>query len=106
MSGEDPFRILAECCRRLSLRPRETTLMRDALHAWSLVSNGFILITPGRVPAARRLIERGYLAQAPDQPTPFDPEGFGLVVVAEREHLNKLITDANATLGTPLSAST
>lgn len=96
--SDDRHAIVREACRRVQLTPRETTLMRDCVHAWTLVPNGNPLITPGRVPAARRLIERGYLAQSPHQPVPFDPVGFGLVVVAENHHLNKLIDDANATI--------
>lgn len=100
--GPSHFEILAEACRRLGLKPREATLLRDCLHAWTLVENGHLLITPGRIPAARRLMERGYLAETPEQPMalgPGSPEDFGLVVVAERDHFNKLIKDANATLG-------
>lgn len=70
--------------------------MRDCLHARSLVPSGHLLISPGRVPAARRLIARGYLAQIADQPVPFDPKNFGLVVVLEQAHLSKLIDDANS----------
>lgn len=90
--------VAREACRRLDLKPRETGLVRECVHAWTLVPNGNLLITPGRVPAARRLMEAGYLAQTAEQPAPFDPKGFGLVVVMEQEHLNKLIADANATL--------
>jgi len=96
--GLDPFTVLAEACRRLGLKPRESALLRDCDHAWSLVSNGHLLITPGRVPAARRLMERGYLTQTAEQPKPFDPIGFGLFVVMSNENIRKLIEDANATL--------
>jgi hypothetical protein len=95
---DDPFVIVAEACRRLGLKPREATLLRDCLRARRLVDNGFLLITPGRVPAARRMIARGWLAQSPDQPVPFDPVNFGLVVVAQQQHWEKLIADANATI--------
>lgn len=97
-SGEKNVRIaiLAEACRRLALKPREKVLMRDCTIAWSMVPNGNLLITPGRVPAARRLIERGYLTQSANQAAPFDPVGFGLVVVATQDCFDKLITDANA----------
>lgn len=95
-TAPNPYEIMQEACRRLQLKPFETKLMLDCLHAWALVSNGNLLITPRRVPAARRMIERGYLAQSPHQTEPFDPVGFGLVVVAEGHHLNKLIDDAKA----------
>lgn len=75
------------------------TLMRDCLWARSQVPSGHFLIQPTRIPAARRLIARGYLGEADrsgDQPMPLN---FGLVVVAEIEHLNKLIADANAATG-------
>jgi hypothetical protein len=91
----DPYAVLFDACRRTKLKPRETTLMRDCLFARRTVENGHLLITPRRVAAARRLMEKGYLLQAPDQPRPFDPVNFGLVVVARTEHFDKLIADAN-----------
>lgn len=92
----NPWDVLFEACRRNQLTPRERNILRDCLNARRYVSNGLLLITPPRVPAARRLMAKGYLAQSPEQPKPFDPEGFGLVVVIEQQHLTKLVTDANA----------
>lgn len=96
--GLSVFDIQAEACRRLGLKAREATLVRDCVRALTLVPNGHLLITPGRIPAARRLMERGFLVQAEKQPTPFNPTGFGLVVVMKQVHLDKLINDANAAI--------
>jgi hypothetical protein len=74
-----PMDIIREACRRLELKPREARILLECLYARSQVSNGHLLISPGRVPAARRMMERGYLAQSKEQPVPFDPKGFGLV---------------------------
>ena len=52
---------------------------------------------------ARRLVDRGYIAQTEQQLVPFDPK-FGLVVVLEQVHWDKLIADANA--ASPPSAVT
>jgi hypothetical protein len=95
------FETVGEACRWLGLTPRERTLLRDCVWARQLVANGNFLVQPSRMPAARRMIERGYLRQSENQPVLFDPEDFGLVVVMDQPHLDKLITDANATLTPP-----
>lgn len=88
---------LSEACRRLALPAFETQILRDCSHAWSLVSNGHYLVSPRKRPAVDRLVERGYLAKAGKQPIAFGGD-IGVVVVMEQEHINKLITDANATM--------
>lgn len=95
----EPYAVLIEACRRLKMKPREITLMRDCLYSQLRFAIGSTLITPARIPAARRLIERGYLLQPADQPAPFDPVNFGLVVAAGANQFNKLIADANAVDG-------
>lgn len=83
-------------CHHTALRPRERTVLRNCLWARTQVSNGYFL-TPS-VRSAERLIERGYLTKAPDQPVSFGPR-FGLVVLVEQDNLDKLFKDALAAAG-------
>lgn len=55
----------------IGLRSREISVLRNCLHALSLVPGGHYL-TSGRqqTAAAERLVERGMLSMAVDQPVP------------------------------------
>lgn len=74
------------------LKPREIGVLRNCLHARTLVSNGHYL-TSGRqqTAAANRLIERGMLTKADDQPVPPLPDS---VVVYLTEENWKAVGDA------------
>jgi hypothetical protein len=89
--------VLALASEWLGLKPRERSVLRQCLGAWSLVPNGNLLISPSSVPSAERLMERGYLTKSENQTAPYDPKGFGMVVVLEQANWSKLIADANAT---------
>jgi hypothetical protein len=47
----------------LGLKPREMQVMRCAAWAWTQVSNGHYLTSPGQKRAAERMIARGFLTK-------------------------------------------
>jgi hypothetical protein len=98
LPGPSPAMVLEAACERINFRPRERKVLRLCLWARSQVSNGNFLVLPSCVPAAERLIARGYLTKSENQTTPYDPRGFGMVVVLEQENWSTLIADANALL--------
>jgi len=98
--------VAREACRRLSLNKYECSLISNCVFAHTLVDGGNFLAGPHLLRSISHLKELGYLTE-PDVHTqpPLDPKHFGKVVVIEQSHYNKLIADANATLGTHRSAA-
>lgn len=100
---EDFFAAAATAAAALDLRPTEARLIRNCLWARSQTPNGWFLSPPRTIPSALRLIERGYLTKAAEQPVSFGGRlkdgidlDFGIVVVLETDNWNKFITDAIA----------
>lgn len=100
---DDFYRYAATASAILKLKPTEARLIRNALWARSQVDNGYFLSPPRTIPSALRLIERGYLAKAEEQPLSFGGRrkdgvdlDFGIVVVLEPACWTKFIEDARA----------
>lgn len=101
---EDFYAFAAAACVALKLRVTEARLIRNCLWAKTQIKNGYFLSPPRTIPSAFRLIERGYIAKAPEQPTSLGGRmkdgvdlDFGITVLMNQECWAKLSRDAVAT---------
>lgn len=69
--------------QKIGLKPREMQVLRSAVWAWSQVSNGFYLCSPGQNRAAERMIARGFLTRADAHFSPPAPDWIVVKITPE-----------------------
>ena len=71
------------------LRPRELSVVLAAIHSRKGYGIENYLCSPGQTKSAERLIERGFLTKAKDQPMVFGGP-FGLVVSLTNDNIDAI----------------